>query len=80
MNLSTEKKPTHGHREWTWGCQGGRGGRGMDWELGVHRCKILYLEWISNVILLYDTGKYIYSLVMEHDGGKHEKKNTYVCV
>ena len=49
-------------------------------QFGGSQMKILYLEWISNVILLYDTGKYIYSLVMEHDGGKHEKKNTYVCV
>ena len=37
----------------------GRGGRGMDWEFGVNRCKILPLEWISNEILLRNTGNYI---------------------
>ena len=32
-----------------WCCQGwGSGGRGMDWDLGVGRCKILHSEWISN--------------------------------
>ena len=29
----------------------------------------LHLEWTGNEILLYSTGKYIQSLVMEHDGG-----------
>ena len=45
--------------------KGQEGGSGMDWEFGVSRCKLLHMEWISNVILLYSTG----SLVMEHDGG-----------
>ena len=35
------------------------GGSGMDWEFGVNRCKLLPLEWISNMILLYSTGNYI---------------------
>ena len=64
MNLSTQKKQTHGHGEQTYGCQGG--GNRMDWEFGV-RCKLLHLEWISNEVLLYITGNYIQSLVMEHD-------------
>ena len=50
---------THGLEELTCGCQGGGGGRGMDWESGVNRCKLLHLEWISNKILLYSTGNYI---------------------
>ena len=53
-------------RKQTCGCQGG--GSGMDWESGVHRCKVLHLEWISNEILLYSTGNYIQSLMMEHGG------------
>ena len=43
-------------------------GRGMDWEFGVSRCKLLYLEWISSGVLLYSTGNYIQSLGLEHDG------------
>ena len=58
MNLSTEKKQTHGLGEQTCGCQEGGGGSGMDWEIGVSRCKLLHLEWISNEMLLYSTGNY----------------------
>ena len=28
-------------------------GEGMDWEFGVSRCRLLYIEWISNKVLLY---------------------------
>ena len=52
MNLSTEKKQTHGHAGQTCGCQEGGGGSEMDWEFGISRCKLLHLEWISNEILL----------------------------
>ena len=55
MNLSAEKKPTHGHGEQTCGCQEGEGRSGKDWEFGVIRCKLLHLEWISNEILLHST-------------------------
>ena len=41
-----------------------KGGSGMDGEFGVHRCKLLLLGWISNEILLYSMGNYIYSIVM----------------
>ena len=34
----------------------GIGGR-MEWEVGISRCKFLYMEWISKV-LLYSTGNY----------------------
>ena len=50
----------------------------MDWEFGVNRCKLLPLEWISNEILLYSTGNYVQSLMMEHDNVR--KKNVYICV
>ena len=68
MNLSTEQKQNHGHREHTCDCQGGGegGGSGME-EFGVRRCKLLQLEWVSNEVLLYSTENYIQSLVIEHD-------------
>ena len=66
MILSTEKKQTQGHGEQTCDCQGG--GSGMDWEFVVSRCKLSHLLWISNEILLYSTGNYIQSLVMEYNG------------
>ena len=45
----------------------GRGGIGMDRELGISRCKLLHLEWISNEILLYSTKNYIQSLGTYYD-------------
>ena len=77
-NLSIGRKQTHGLGEQICCCQGGGAGCGMDWEFGVSRCKVLHLEWRSNEILLYSTGKYILSLVMEDDGGKYEKKHVYL--
>ena len=67
MNLSTEQKQTLEHTEQTCGCQGGRGGSGMDWEFGVGRRQLLHLEWISNEVLLYSRGNYVQSLVTEYD-------------
>ena len=57
MNLSTEKKIMDLENRLV--VAGGGGERGMDWEFGVNRCKLLPLEWISNEILLYSTGNYI---------------------
>ena len=68
-NKPFHTKETHGLGEQTCGCQGGGGGGGMDWESGVNRGKPLHLEWISNAILLYSTGNYIWSHVMAHNGG-----------
>ena len=51
--------------------------RGRDWEFGVNRCKLQPLEWISNGILLYGTGNYVWSLVKEHDNVR-KKKNVYM--
>ena len=31
-------------------------GGGMDWEFGISRCKLLYIEWINNKVLLYTQG------------------------
>ena len=47
-------------REQTCCCQGGGGRGGMEWEFGVSRCKLLYIEWINNKVLLYSTGNYRY--------------------
>ena len=32
---------------------GGGAGRGVEWEVGVSRCKLLFIEWINN--RFYDT-------------------------
>ena len=56
--------------------KGEGGGSGMDWELGVNRCRLLPLEWISNEILLCSTGNYVWSLMIEYDNVR--KKNVYM--
>ena len=45
----------------------GRGG-GMDWECGISRRKLVYIEWINNKVLLYSTGNYIQYPVIKNNG------------
>ena len=77
MNLSTKQKPNH--RTDLWLPRGRVGGRGMDWESGVGRCKLLRSEWINSKVLLYSTGNYIESPGINHNG-KEYKKNVYTCI
>ena len=51
---------------------------GMDWEFGISRCKVLYIEWINNKVLLYSRGNYIHYPVMNHNGKEYEKE--YICI
>ena len=42
----------------------GKGGwRREDWEFGISRCKLLYIEWINNKVLLYSTGNYMFNFL-----------------
>ena len=59
----------------------GEGGRSwMDGDLGVGRCKLLHVEWISNEVLLHSTGNYIQPLEIDCNGRQHEKKNVHICM
>ena len=46
---------------------------GVDWEFGISRCKLLYVEWINNKVPLYSTGHYIQYPVINHN------EKEYVC-
>ena len=49
----------------------------MNWEFGISRCKLLYTEWITNKVLLYNsTGDYVQYPVINHN----EKEYIYMCV
>ena len=49
-----------------------RGGReGMEWEFENSRCKLLYIAWINNKILLYSTGNYIQYPVIKCKGKEY---------
>ena len=56
----------------------------MNWEFGISRCKLLYIKWINNNVLLYSTGNYIQYPVINHNGKKYEKEciyiYTYICI
>ena len=63
------------YREQTHGCQWGADSEGgMEWEFAVSRCKLLYIEWINNKVLLYSTGSYIQYSVINPDGKECEKE------
>ena len=52
----------------------------MDWEFRISRCKLLYREYINNVLLVYSIGNYIQHLVISHNGKGYEKQCVCVCV
>ena len=58
MNLSTKQKETDIESKLVV-AKGEGVGRGTDWEFGISRCKLLYIGWINNKVLLYSTGNSI---------------------
>ena len=76
-SLSMKQKQTRRHREETGGCQGGGGGRGMDWEFGISRCKLLHIGWINKKVFLYNTGNHIQYPVINHNRKEYEKEHTH---
>ena len=67
------------YREKTGGYQGGRFGGGMKWDIGVSRCKFLYIEWANNRGLLYITENHI-QYPMKNHNGKNPKKRMCIYV
>ena len=47
MNVKMKQTQNHGHREQTCAAKGDR----MGCELGVSRCKLVYIGWINKVLL-----------------------------
>ena len=43
----------------------------MEWEVGVSRCKMLYINWINSEVLLYSTGNYTKYSVIKNNGKKY---------
>ena len=77
MNISMKQKQIHKENRLvvTKG-ESGRGGK--DWEFGISRCKLLYIGWINNKVLLYSTGNCIQYPVVNHNGKEYEKEYTYM--
>ena len=66
-------KETHRLREQTYDSQGVGRGKGMDWEFGVGRYKLLHLGPYIKV-LLYGIGNYIQYPVINCNGKEYFKK------
>ena len=49
----------------------------MNGESGIRKCKILYVKWINNKVLLITKGNYIQYSVTDHNGKKNEN-NVYI--
>ena len=58
--------------------EGGDGGR-MDWEFGISRCKLSYIERINNKVLLYSTGNYIQYPIINHNGKEYIYITETLC-
>ena len=65
-------------REQLHGCQWSGGQEGVDWEFWISRCKLSYIEWISNKVLLYSTGNYIQNPVINYN--RKEYKKECICI
>ena len=77
-SLPMKQKQNQGHGEETGGCPEGGCGRGMDLEFWISRCKMLYIEWRNNKVLLYSTGNYIQYPVINHIGKEYEAEYIFV--
>ena len=55
-----------------------RGWGGKDWETGISRGKLQFIEWINNKVLLYSTKNHIQYPVTNHNGKECEKEYIYV--
>ena len=58
--------------------KGDGAGEKMEWQCGVRRCKLSYMEWINNKVLLCSTENHSQSPMINHKGIL--KKRMCVCV
>ena len=49
-------------------------GRGMEWEAGVSRCKLLCIEWINNKVLLCRTENFIQYPMINRNGREYKRR------
>ena len=54
--------------------KGKSGSRGVDWESGISRCRLLYIEWINDKVLPDNTGNYTHYSVISHN------EKDYICI
>ena len=81
IHMNLFRKQTHKLKKQSHGYQGGGGcRREMEWEVGVSRCKLLYMERINNKVLPYSTGNYIQYPMINHSEKEYKKECIYIYV
>ena len=76
MNLFTKQKETHRLRKQTYGCHG----EGVVRDFGKVMYTLLYLKWITNKNLLYNTQNSSQFYVAAWMGGEFGEEWTHVYV
>ena len=77
-NLRRKQIQTHNIENGLVVAKGERGcWRGMEWQFGVSRCKLLYKEWKNNRSYCIAWKLYQYP-VINHNGKEYEKECTYM--
>ena len=46
----------------------------MEWIVEVSRCKLLFMEWINNKVLLYSSENYFQYPMINHNGKEYLRK------
>ena len=77
-NISMKQKQTHDIEKRFVVSKGEAGRRGIDWEFGIKRSKLLYTGWTNNKVLLYSTGNYIQYPIINHNVKEYAKECIYV--
>ena len=79
MNLPVKYKQTTNTEIRLVVANGEEVGGGMEWEVGVSRCKLLCIEWINTKVLLCSTENYIHYPMINHNR-EYFKEHIYMCV
>ena len=49
-------------------------------EFGTSRCKLLYIKWMNNKVLLYSTGNYTQYPIISLHGKEYEKQYIHTHI
>ena len=78
MNLSTKPETDSQTENRLVVAEGVGGGGETEWEFGISRCKLVYVEWITNRFLLYSTGTNIQYPIINHNGKEYNIYMHYI--
>ena len=79
-NVPMKQKETCGHKEKTGRAQGQGLGGGLEWEAGVSRCKLSYVEAINSKVPLCATDSHIQHPVINIMEKNIKRIYIHMCV